>query len=88
MKTPKTRHQWQIAVDAAEFLLQLDSARKYGLITGGPEANVERCVWILEEGARMGVKPTAGCIEEGLLAVTLTTADRIENPEGKVKPKQ
>ena len=54
---PGTRQEWQDLVNAAEFLLLVDSARQYGLVTGGPEADVERCILILEEGRRRGVTP-------------------------------
>ena len=55
---PKTPQQWQCAVDAAQGLLYLDSARKYGLVTGGPaNINIERCEEILRRGAEMGIWP-------------------------------
>lgn len=57
MKEPKTREEWQAAVDAARGALMLHSARCYGLITGGPEINVARCQEILTRGAEFGVKP-------------------------------
>jgi len=60
---PKTGAEWQEAVDLAEFYLCLDSARKYGLVKGGPEINVSRCEQILADGKRRGVAPTKGCVE-------------------------
>ena len=63
-REPQTRAEWQAAVDLAEFYLRLDSARAYGLVTGGPEhINVERCSTILIEGRRKGVRPSPDCIE-------------------------
>jgi glycine/serine hydroxymethyltransferase len=56
-KMPKTTHDWQMAVDAAEALLSIDGARMYGLITGGPRINKLRCLAILEEGRKRGIKP-------------------------------
>lgn len=54
---PETPEQWQEAVDCAEACLLIDAARQYGLITGGPAVNVERCVQIKAHGYRRGVSP-------------------------------
>ena len=54
---PKTAGEWQDAVNTAAFLLLLDSARKYGLIKGGPVADLERCDWILRKSAALGYLP-------------------------------
>jgi hypothetical protein len=59
MTNPRTPRQWQEAVDSAAFLLLLDSTRQYGLITGGPAANVERCHELLAEGKRLGYRPAS-----------------------------
>lgn len=55
--------EWQEAVDGAEFLLTLDAARQYGLITGGPKVNVARCLKIRSEGQRRGIRPSPDCIQ-------------------------
>lgn len=57
VKEPVTPQEWQLCVDAAEFFLAVDSCRQYGLLTGGPGVNVERCVGILERGKALGYKP-------------------------------
>lgn len=58
MKTdPKTKKEWQEAVDAANFWLTFDSARQYGLLAGGPTINVERCEELLKRGKAMGYVP-------------------------------
>ena len=57
MDDPKTDAEWQEAVDLAEFYLRLDSARQYGLITGGPEVNVARCEALLATGKERGFRP-------------------------------
>ena len=54
---PTTHAEWQAAADAAEFLLLLDSARQYGLITGGPTPNYERCEEILRRAHTLGITP-------------------------------
>lgn len=65
-KAPKTPAEWQDAVDAAEFYLALDSAQKYGLITGGPEVDVDRCDDILRAGRERGIVPHRDAIERGV----------------------
>lgn len=60
---PSTREEWQNAVDAANGMLALDSARKYGLVTGGPTVNIDRCEEILRRGQSRGIRPSAGSIE-------------------------
>lgn len=60
-RDPETLVEWQEAADAAEFMLALDSAVQYGLLTvdGKPESNVDvrRCEWILEEARKRGIQP-------------------------------
>lgn len=58
MTDPQTPDEWQAAVDGADFLLFIDSAQQYGLITGGEGVNVDRCVEILERGADQGIFPS------------------------------
>lgn len=57
IRDPKTLKEWQEAADEAELLLCLDSCRQFGLIEGGPVANVERCEYILAEAHSRGVTP-------------------------------
>lgn len=59
MTDPSSADEWQAAVDAADFYLSLDAARKYGLVTGGPQVNVERCEEVLQRGAELGYQPTS-----------------------------
>lgn len=56
-REPRTPAEWKEAVDLAEFLLNLDSCRHYGLLTGGPNVRTERAVEVLERGKRRGVHP-------------------------------
>jgi hypothetical protein len=60
---PVTDQQWRDAVDAAHALLTLETARLYGLVTGGPEVNVERCVEIIEDGRSRGILPRVDAVE-------------------------
>lgn len=61
---PKTPAEWQDAVDQAYFWTLFDSARDYGLVTGGPKTiNVDRCEEILARGREMGIEPTPDCVE-------------------------
>jgi hypothetical protein len=57
MRNPRTPDEWQLAVDGAKFYLGVDAARQYGLITGGPKVNAERCQRLLELGKRKGYTP-------------------------------
>lgn len=54
-----SREELQVAVDAAHGALSLDAARKYGLVTGGPDVDVEACEEMLERGRRAGITPAA-----------------------------
>jgi len=63
-RDPRTRAEWQEAVDLAEFFTHLDSAQKYGLVTGGPATiDSDRCLDLLIRGRNHGVRPTPGCVE-------------------------
>ncbi len=57
MKDPETAEEWQDAVDGAAFFLAMDSCKKYGLISGGPGINVERCAELLRRGEELGYHP-------------------------------
>ena len=56
-KDPQTPQEWQQAVDAAEAWIVFDSAKEYGLITGGPKIDVARCKELLARGKRLGIYP-------------------------------
>jgi len=53
---PQTIEEWQTAADLAEFLLLVDSAEQYGLVTG-PKVNVARAGELLARAAQMGIRP-------------------------------
>lgn len=57
MRNPRTHAEWQEAVDGAEIALKLHAANAYGLVSGGPTVNVDRCEDLLREGATRGVRP-------------------------------
>ena len=63
-RDPKTPEEWQNAVDAADALLKIDSARIYGLVTGGPEIDAGRC-WELVHRAKElhGIEPREDAVE-------------------------
>jgi hypothetical protein len=67
-RNPRTPAEWQEAVDAAEGAIALDSARKYGLVTGGPEVNVERAADLLAKGRARGIRPRPDAIERFIAA--------------------
>jgi len=54
---PVTREDWQLAVDAADACLCIEAARQYGLVTGGPEVDVDRARWIVAQGKLRGIQP-------------------------------
>lgn len=60
---PRTREEWQEAVNAAKFALCVDSAFQYGLIQytdGRTESglNIDRALRLLEQGKSKGILPT------------------------------
>lgn len=57
IRDPETPAEWQAAVNAAKALLALDDARLYGLVTGGPKVDRDRCVHILDAGLALGWVP-------------------------------
>lgn len=63
MRLPRTKAEWQEAVDGAEGALALDDCRMYGLVTGGPVVNRDRCTSILAMGAKKGFRPREGAVE-------------------------
>ncbi|MDQ3562703.1 MAG: hypothetical protein M3436_00710 [Pseudomonadota bacterium] len=58
-----------MAVDIAEGVLVLDSARKYRLVTGVPKVNVDRCVKILNAGRARDIVPSPDAVERFVACV-------------------
>lgn len=65
---PITREQWQDAVDAAELLarittakvlLFLEIARLFGLIDENGEVDVQACYEVVEDARSQGLMPSA-----------------------------
>ena len=56
-QNPTSPEEWQECVNLCELYLRVDSARQYGLITGGPQVDVRRCEWLLRWGKRRGFMP-------------------------------
>lgn len=52
-RDPRSPEEWREAMREAEFMILLDSARQYGLVAGGPIANVARCLEIIRKGLAM-----------------------------------
>lgn len=73
IKDPTTPEEWQEAVDLAATHLRIDAARKYGIMTGGPEIDIERCVGLLKAGKEKGVTPSPGCVERILKQMVQVT---------------
>lgn len=66
---PTTPDEWQEAVNLAEAMLLLDSARQYGLVTGGPEVLVDRCVQVMAAGAARGYRPRGDAVDHLLVEI-------------------
>lgn len=64
MTNPHTRAEWQEAVDLAEAGLAFVSARQFGLVTGGPTFNVDRCLELLERGRQLGIEPAPDTVAQ------------------------
>lgn len=77
MKEPRTPAEWQNAVDAAEAAMALNDARLYGLVTGGPSVNVDRCDDILRQGAQRGFHPGKDAIERYIAELLEANAERL-----------
>jgi hypothetical protein len=58
-RNPETPGEWQEAVDLAEFWLLVDSAKQYGLVTGGSPINSDRCQVLLALGKSKGFTPAS-----------------------------
>ena len=57
-RDPETPQEWQNAADAADALLKIDSARIYGLVTGGPEIDADRCRELVHRAKELhGIEP-------------------------------
>lgn len=67
VRDPRTREEWQQAVDAAEALMRVDAAKQYGLIEGGPDVDQERCRELLEKGQKRGFRPREDAVEQIIL---------------------
>lgn len=55
---PGTIAEWREAALGADALLLIDAGQQYGLITGGPKANVERCEEIVRRASKIGIRHT------------------------------
>lgn len=68
-REPRTPAEWRVAVVAAAVWLRVDTARQYGLITGGPDIDVDRCVDLLERGRARGIRPTEAAVDRALAVI-------------------
>jgi len=58
----------------------LDSARQYGLVSGGPKVIVERCEDILRRGAKRRIKPIRSNVDRFIKSLCVS-ADPADWPE-------
>ena len=66
---PKTPAEWQEAVDCAHAAMTLHAARLYGLVTGGPDVNVDRCAEILRRAREFKIVPRPDAVDRFLEAM-------------------
>lgn len=66
---PKSPAQWQEAADAAYTLLLIESARSYGLVSGGLNVDTDRALEILDRARDHGIVPSADALERMLREV-------------------
>jgi hypothetical protein len=69
MRDPCTDAEWREAVALAAALLNIDAARQYGLITGGPEVRIDRSVAILEAGRARSIVPTRAEVDQAIAVI-------------------
>jgi len=55
MTDPTTPAEWLAAVTLAEVCLDIATARVFGLITGGPEIDTDRCRELIRRGRAHGI---------------------------------
>jgi hypothetical protein len=84
---PRTRAQLQDAVNGARLLLVVDALRQYGLATGGPLCNYDRCHEMLGRGRARGVLPQEEIVDEALAELLrlpeVDVAEEIKQYTGK-----
>jgi|SRR5579885_3304145 len=76
IRDPQTKQEWQEAVDMAHALLSLDACRQYGLVTGGPKINLERCEELLRRAREYGYFPREEAIADVVRAINLDVERR------------
>ncbi len=82
-RNPRTRAEWRVAVNMAQACLVLDSARQYGLVTGGPTINLDRCQSILQQGVARRIRPTDADVDAILILIADQTGWESETDRGK-----
>ena len=75
-RDPETAAEWQEAVTAAKGALDLDDCRMYGLLTGGPRVNRERCEWVIAEGKNRGIEPAPDAALQLIKAINTDAEER------------
>lgn len=69
MHDPETLEEWQEAADLSEVLLTIEDARIHGLITGGPEVDLDRCRELLDRALELGITPSPDAVERVMPAL-------------------
>lgn len=67
-RDPSTITEWQDAVNLAQACLQIHATRVYGLISGGPVINVDRCDELLARGEQRNIRPDPHVVKDIILS--------------------
>lgn len=64
---------------SAHALLLIESARLYGLVVGGPEVNVDRCIEIVAAAERVGCSYTDDEVDVRVLELVGEVAETVRS---------
>lgn len=71
MKDPQTPEQWRMAAAMAQACIVLDAARQYGLVTGGPGVNLNRCLEVVARAKARDIVPSEAEIDQAIQAIVI-----------------
>jgi hypothetical protein len=74
---PQSPSEWREAVTLAEVLLDVDAARMYGLIRGGPPIDANRCLELLAGGRARGILPRSADVNAMTQALVRGLCERV-----------
>lgn len=69
----------RVAVGAAACL-RLEAARQYGLVTGGPEVDEDRCEDVLAYARERGIAPSQDEVDDATVGIVLECIAQADGP--------